>query len=363
MEPQVTFNPSPTANLHYRKLRSRLKQVLKNLPERRKRQKIYIVLTLPIIYLTAYVTALNYSYINYMFYTMYGFLGILSVLIFLNIIHDAAHNNIFKKQWMNKALLIIFDLIGANSFIWRKRHVLLHHNYQNIAGWDSDIQQSGLIRIFKNDKPTVVSRNQSWLVFFLYPMYLLNWILLRDFKDFFVKNRTIQKVCNIPQKEYFKLFIFKAIFLFYTIGVPVLLGVKLYVALIGLFILLTAGSIFALLALLPPHANDKSKFPVPDTEGQLSVSWLEHQFLTTNDVTMDNWISRHVLGNFNYHIAHHLFPNISSVYAPEITIEIRNYARENGLSYRSYKLHQALYYHYKLIKANAVDDDFLEEDM
>ncbi|TNJ44742.1 fatty acid desaturase [Tamlana fucoidanivorans] len=336
---------------------------MKTLPKKRKRNKIYVVLSLPLVFLGVYVLALYFHNLKSLFYLLYAFLGILSVLIFLNIIHDAVHNNVFKKRWMNHSLLIIFDFLGANSYIWKKRHVLLHHNYQNIAGWDSDIEQSGLIRIFKDDQLSWVSRNQSWLIFILYPMYLLNWMFLRDFKDFFVKGRTIKKVCDIPRIEYFKLICFKSFFIFYTVILPIVLGVKWYVALTALFILLTTGSIFAMLTLLPPHANDKSEFPIPNEEGIVNISWFEHQFKTTNDVIMDNWISRHVMGNFNYHVVHHLFPNISSVYAPEMTKEIKAFAESVGINYREYKLHKALYYHYQLIKANAFDENIFEEDM
>ena len=69
------------------------------------------------------------------------------------------------------------------------------------------------------------------------------------------------------------------------------------------------------------------------------------------------------MGNFNFHLVHHLFPKINSVYAPELTLEIEKYAQKNGFNYRSYKLNEALRYHYKLIKDNAYSEDFFEEDM
>jgi linoleoyl-CoA desaturase len=145
--------------------------------------------------------------------------------------------------------------------------------------------------------------------------------------------------------------------------IPVILGFNLFVVLGALFTMFAIGSVFALLSLLTPHVNEKNQFPLPDTNGQLEVSWFEHQFITTNDVSLNNWFTRNFMGNFNFHLAHHLFPNISSVYAPEMTSEIRKYAEENGFEYRSYKLRNALYYHYKLIKANANNEDFFEEDM
>jgi linoleoyl-CoA desaturase len=92
-------------------------------------------------------------------------------------------------------------------------------------------------------------------------------------------------------------------------------------------------------------------------------SWLNHQFATTNDVKINNWFTRNVLGNFNFHIAHQLFPNISSVYAPEVTKVIKDYADDNGLGYRSYPIKKALLLHYRLIRYNAVGINFLEEEM
>ena len=32
--------------------------------------------------------------------------------------------------------------MGANSYIWKIRHIRLHHNYPNVMGWDSDFEQS-----------------------------------------------------------------------------------------------------------------------------------------------------------------------------------------------------------------------------
>jgi linoleoyl-CoA desaturase len=70
-------------------------------------------------------------------------MGIFLVLIYLNLIHEAAHNNIYKSKRLNRMVLHIFDFIGANSYIWKKRHIASHHAYPNVDGWDTDIEQSG----------------------------------------------------------------------------------------------------------------------------------------------------------------------------------------------------------------------------
>ena len=80
-------------------------------------------------------------------FASYIFLGVLIPLIFLNIIHDAAHFTLFKNKKLNLWLTYIFDLIGTNSYIWRMRHLQSHHIYPNVLGKDADIKQTEIVRI------------------------------------------------------------------------------------------------------------------------------------------------------------------------------------------------------------------------
>ena len=363
MDTNIKFKQDSADNAHLRQLRSQLKNVLKNLPKRRRHNKQYMAIALPLLFMSTYLIALQLIGNIYMFCMLYAVLGVISVLVFINIIHDAVHDNVFKKRWANNALLSVFDLLGGNSFIWKKRHMILHHNFQNIAGWDSDIEQAGLIKVYPQEKASLINRNQHWLIFLFYPMYLFNWIFVRDFKDFFMKNRLIKKVCKIPLIEFAKLFFFKVLFFYYILIIPINFGASKQLAFVALCLMFITGSVFALLSLLTPHVNETNKFPAPNSSGEMQVTWLEHQFITTNDIKLNNWFTRNLMGNFNFHLAHHLFPRISSVYAPEITKVIRDYALENGFAYRSYHLKEALIYHYRLIKANAFDVNLFEEDM
>ena len=363
MNSAITFRKNSEHNYHYRRLKKLLNAVVADLPTERKNNKVYMVCALPFLFIFIYATAMYFNENMVLYYSMYALLGVLSVIIFVNIIHDAVHNNTFKSKRLNELFLLFFDLIGGNSFIWKKRHMLMHHNFQNIAGWDSDIEQAGLIKIYPHEKTGFIQRHQHIFIFVFYPLYLFNWILVRDFKDFFGNNRLIKKVVRIPKIEYVKLFLFKAIFLTYILIVPIKLGVEPAIAIGALCTMFVVGSIFAMLSLLTPHVNETNQFPLPDAEGKMTVSWFEHQFITTNDIKLNNWFTRNFMGNFNFHIVHHLFPNINSVYAPEVTRVIKHYAKENNIEYRSYGLIEALKYHYRLIKANAIDFNVFEEDM
>jgi linoleoyl-CoA desaturase len=48
------------------------------------------------------------------------------------------------------------------------------------------------------------------------------------------------------------------------------------------------------------------------------------------------------LGNFNFHVAHHLFPNYSYAYYNEITEEIEEFAKEHNLGYKRFPIFTAL---------------------
>lgn len=291
-----------------------------------------------------------------LYISLFILMGLVTVLIYLNLLHEAAHNNIFKvARKFNKWILLLFDLIGANSFMWKKRHIQSHHTYPNIDGWDTDIAQSGPILIVPNREPKGMQKYQDKFVFFAYPFYLFNWMLLRDFKDYFSRNRVIYKIYGpMPASEKIKMILYKLFYLFYQVAVPVLFfQVSFSLAFGAWFLEVLVASVFALFVLLPLHPLPDNAFPAPDEEKNLPYSWLRHQLEVTNDLTNNNWFIRHVLGNFNFHVVHHLFPNYSYAYYKEITEEIAAFARENNLPYKRFPIMTALKKHYLLLKMNA----------
>ncbi len=363
MKEKIFFLKNKEDSDHYKNIKQLVDQAIRTVPNNRRIFAQVKAISFPIIFFLLYFLAILSTQNIGLFFLFYGLLGVTTLLIFLNLIHEAVHGLVFKKRWMNNAILYVFDLIGANSYIWKRRHNIMHHGFQNVAGWDSDIEQAGLFRIYPHEEKKKFHSYQHKMVFIFYPLYLVNWVLVRDFKDFFSKKQLIRKVSKIPVREYIILFFFKFLYLFYIVVVPYLLGLSLIQSILAmLFMLIIAGTL-ALNFLLTPHVNVKNEFPIPDSKGYLPTSWLEHQFSTTNDVTNSNWLTRNLLGNFNFHLAHHLFPRLSSVYAPEVTKIIKSYAVQHNLGYRSYSMKNALNYHFQLIKSNAICHDVFEENM
>lgn len=345
-------------------IRDKALALIKELEPKRKKMMIFKAILFPLIYIGAYVCALIWGHSLPVLYGSYFIMGIMLIVIFINLIHDAVHKVLFKSKALNNIYVHFFDFMGANSYVWKIRHTRLHHNYPNVMGWDSDIDQSPLARVFPHGPFSKIHKYQHIYLPVLYLLYLLNWLLVRDFKDFFNKKRVIWKVVEIPKIEFVKLFIFKAFFLFYLIVLPVLVtSVTWKHSLTAFLIMIFTSTVFSLLILLSPHANIDHDFPLPDENNHMSSSWFMHQISHTNDVTHDNWFIRFFMGSFNYHVVHHIFPTISHTFYPDVTVILKEEAKKHNLPYKSFPLLHTLKNHYLLLKENRIPENIFEETM
>ena len=341
-------------NKLFNELKNSINEKIESLPKSRVYQLKIKLFIYPLIYFGLYVFSLYQADKIGLYLLCFSFMGFMVVIIFCELIHELSHNNVFSKSRHNRMALKLFDILGANSYIWQKRHLKLHHHYPNVNGWDADIEQKGPIVIFPDEKNKNITKYQHRYVFFLYPLFMLNWLIIRDFRDFFSKKRIIRKVIEIPRVEYFKLFFFKILYIFMILVIPVaFIGVSILQGIGGLLSLTISGSVLAMIVLLTPHINVGNEFPQIDTNGKINTTWLRHQLITTNDIDNSNWLTRNFMGNFNFHVAHHLFPNVSSVYAPEVTQVLKSFCEKHDLPYKSYPISTAFKKHYQLIRKNA----------
>lgn len=356
-----TFTKSAEEDQYFIELKEQVKDYLQSHQQHNYNQiKIFLF---PTMYLLFWSAAMYYKENTAIYHLFYGLMGLMITLIFVNLIHDACHQTLFISKRYNKAMMYLFDFLGANSYIWINRHIRMHHNYPNTIGLDTDIEQGGPLKLFPSEKHCWIQKYQHLWFVFLYPLFMLNWLLLRDFKDFYGPRRYIRKFVTIPTVEYYKLWFFKLFFLTYIILIPVLIfNVGIGQALVGFLLQTICGSLLGLVILIPSHANVGNEFPVPDENNKIATSWLRHQFSTTNDVTAENFVSKHIMNNFNYHLAHHLFPNITASQVVGVTKIIRTFAAKYNLPYKSHHLITAFRMHYLLLKINAIKPKIIFEE-
>ena len=116
----------------------------------------------PLLYISTYAASLLWGNNLTVLYTCYFLLGGFLLLNFLNLIHDAVHQTLFDHSWINNMYMYFFDIMGANSYIWKLRHIRLHHNYPNVMGWDSDFEQSPMFRVFPHGNYSTMHKYQHF---------------------------------------------------------------------------------------------------------------------------------------------------------------------------------------------------------
>lgn len=283
-------------------------------------------------------------------------MGPFAILIGINVAHDAAHGNISKHKWLNNSFLHLFDLLGANSYMWRKRHVFSHHAFPNILNKDADLKQNPMVRIFPGDKLHKLHKFQFIYAPFLYLLYTINWLYFRDFTDFKAKQIGSLNITSHKPAEVLKLIFFKLFYINYIVVIPLLFSSLTWQQYLLCFLLMNfAASLLITLALIPSHVAEDSVFLLPDENGVMPNSWSHHQVLSVIDFATSNWFLNFFFGGFNHHIAHHLFPNINHVHSSKITPIIKETVKEYGLPYNyEHSFINAYISHYKLLRNNGI---------
>ena len=322
-------------------------------------QAIIKSVLLLLLYFGFYSCILIFGNNTALLFCFYVLTGLSMILVFLNVFHDAAHGAIFRKKVYNEWLAYVLELFGCNTFVWKKRHLLLHHPYPNVQNWDIDVKQSDLVRIFPQSKWFSCHRYQHIYMWFLYFFYSLNWLFIRDFKDFFgKKDNYVKRVTTIPKIEYVKLFAAKLLNLFTMIGLPlIILDQKWYIVITAFLAMHFASSAFGVMALLSTHTDEDAKFPYIGEDGMINNTWAAYQVSATKDFCTNSKLANTLFGGFNHHVAHHLFPTVAHTYYPLITPLIKQYAQKHDLKYRSYPLHKAVYSHFMLLKKNGREEN------
>src|SRR5438309_6190472 len=254
----------------------------------------------PLLFISIYSLLLVKGQNLIVFYSCYGCMGLLTTIIVFNIVHDAVHNSLFNDPALNKRARVLLDFLGGNSYVWAKRHVVFHHGFTNIPGWDIDIQQSVIVRFNEKQPFRKVYRIQFLYMPLIYMLYSLNWIMHRDFKDFFQRGSVIRSNFNIPKKEYFKMIAFKIFYFLYLAVVPIILlnhsALSFVLSILLMHVLMSA---LTLLVLLPSHLDEDAQFPEPDENLLLQDSWAVHQLKVTNDFATNSRILNFIMGGLN----------------------------------------------------------------
>ncbi|QMW06420.1 fatty acid desaturase family protein [Spirosoma foliorum] len=280
-------------------------------------------------------------------------LGMFAAFIGFNVSHDGLHGAFSAHSWVNRLLGNSFYLLGANPYIWKITHNVVHHTYTNIPGHDEDIDLApGLVRLDPGEELQPWHRYQQWYTFPLYALASLSWVFRKDYVKFFKSQIGHHDNSTHPRSEYIKLFASKAIYYFFFLVLPFLvLDLAWWQILIGFVLMHLAEGLVLGLVFQLAHAVEGTDFPLPDEHGDIQNAWAIHQMHTTANFAPRSAMAAFLCGGLNRQIEHHLFPKVCHIHYPAITNIVKSTAHEFGLPYiENQSFGSALSSHFRLLQ-------------
>lgn len=289
-------------------------------------------------------------------WTMLGLamtLGVFAACIGFNVSHDAMHGAFSAHTWVNRILGDTFYLLGANPYIWKITHNIVHHTYTNIPGHDEDIEVApGLVRLDPQEKLHPWHRYQQWYTFPLYSLASLSWVLRKDYVKFFKSQIGQHDTSSHPRREYVKLFMSKGLYYVFFLVLPLLvLDLAWWQVIIGFVVMHLAEGLVLGLVFQLAHTVEGTTFPLPDEGGNVQEAWAIHQMRTTANFAPRSALAAFICGGLNRQIEHHLFPKVCHIHYPAITAIVKSTAHEYGLPYlENRSFGSALQSHFRLLQ-------------
>lgn len=278
-------------------------------------------------------------------------LSLFTSAIGFNIMHDGAHGSFSSKPWVNAIAASSLNFLGANTFMWKMKHNVIHHAYTNIDGIDDDLDAKPFLRLCESQKFHRFHKFQHYYFWAAYSLLYLFWIYVSDYKKYFRG-----KVGDIPLKkmsalDHITFWSFKILHSVIFVVIPIImLGWQPW--LIGfLCYTLFAGFVLSIVFQLA-HTVEHTHFPVADPNtNKLDDEWAIHQLKTTANFATRNRLACWFMGGLNFQVEHHLFPKISHIHYPRINKIIKNTCKEFKVDYIEYpKVYSAFLSHVAYLK-------------
>ncbi len=290
------------------------------------------------------VVVLIATYVHVVFFPINWMVSIFECLILatttaaigFNIMHDGAHGSFSQKSWLNELAGLSLNFLGANVFMWKTKHNVVHHTYTNIDGIDDDIDARPFLRLCETQKKYKIHKFQHIYFPVAYSLLYLYWIFFTDYEKYFTKKVGNMPIKKLKSKDHYTFWGFKLLHLILFVIIPISqLGFLSWIIgflTFGFFTGIVISLVFQL-----AHTVEDTQFPQMDVNGKLPDEWAVHQIKTTANFATNNKIVSWFTGGLNFQVEHHLFPNISHIHYPQLSKIVKQVCEEYNIKYNEYK--------------------------
>lgn len=275
-----------------------------------------------------------------------------SLLMAINIGHDAAHHVLFRSPfWNDVAQGASFSLLGVNAYLWRLRHTKSHHIFPNVNGSDIDIDENPFLRMSPNLPWRSHFRFQHLYAPLVYTLVGVYTTLWGDFVYLFKR-----RMANLPdithRPHQYALFALGKVFYFAVVlAIPMaVLPLPWWEVLLGYLAMQAVGSLMFVFLFAGTHFSDVTDFPAVSAGGRVGRTWAEHNLATACDWAPHSRLAHFFVGGANAHATHHLFPGVSHAHYRVIARIIEEAVGQFGLVYNQMSLAGILRSHFRFLR-------------
>jgi linoleoyl-CoA desaturase len=264
-------------------------------------------------------------------------LGLAMAAVGFNIQHDGNHGAYSDRPWLNKLMALSLDLLGGSSYVWSRKHNVIHHSYTNVTGHDDDIDLGLFGRLSPHQRRLPFHRLQHWYLWALYGLLPLKWQLIDDFRSVLTGRISGHRLARPKGWDLVTFLAGKAVFFTLAFVLPLLLHPVWAVLLVYVAASFVQGVVLSVVFQLA-HCVEEADFPLPRPEtGRMEAAWAVHQVETTVDFARRSRLVSWFVGGLNFQIEHHLFPRICHIHYPAIAPLVEETCRAFGLRYAAHE--------------------------
>ncbi len=268
-----------------------------------------------------------------------------------SVMHDANHGAYARSARVNRAVGLSLDLVGASSYLWRFKHNVHHHTYANVDGMDADIDAGPFLRLAPSQPLRALHRWQHVYGWFLYGVLAVKWWFVDDVVDL-VRSRIGPHPFPRPRgAELAAVRAGKAVFVGWTLVVPLLVFRSGWVVVLFLLGALSLGVVLAVVFQLAHAVPDARFHAAPSGDHRMPTGWAEHQVRATVDFAPSNRLLGWYVGGLNFQVEHHLFPDVCHTHYPALAGIVGAVCAEQGVPHRTHPtLRAAIAAHYRFLR-------------
>ena len=262
--------------------------------------------------------------------------GIVFALVGFNVMHDGSHKSFSNKKSINTIMAHTLNVLGGSALFWHQKHVMNHHTFTNIEGFDDDIDIKPFIRLNDHQDLKWYHKFQHLYALGLYSMTYIFWIYYRDFKKYFTRMVAENTpMAELSFSDHLIFWVTKVVHITIFLVIPsIIIGPILA---IGGYILLSLICGFTLAIVFQlAHIVEGVIFSAPEENAshvQIESEWSIHQINTTVNFATNDKMLTWLLGGLNYQMVHHLFPKVSHVHYPALHEIIKETCHEFDVEY------------------------------